>query len=150
MSIINEALKKTQDRLHARQPTPSRQFADNTKWLWLLGAFVITGFASCLMIFFFFINTQNLSLLPAARTASPRPALPPASTSTPPPSAQSSSKAAPLILNGIIASGDEGLALINNRIYKKGDSIGDKRVLKIYRDKVEISNKGEIITLTTE
>ena len=150
MSIINEALKKTQDQLQVRQQTPPITSLKNNKWLWFVAIFVTGGFVGCVMIFIFLINVLNPVITPATKTVSPHPAPPPPADTAPLSSSQTPSGTAPLVLNGIIVSGDENLALINNRIYKEGAFIGDKKVLKIYRDKVEIFSEGEMFTLTTQ
>ncbi len=55
-----------------------------------------------------------------------------------------------LTLNGIISSGGEPVALINNEIVKAGDYIDGKRVLSVSDKKVEIFSEGEVVVLTTK
>jgi hypothetical protein len=53
-----------------------------------------------------------------------------------------------LILSGLYFQGDEGYALINNRIVKVGDIIQGARVKEIGLDKVALEFDGRIISLT--
>lgn len=54
-----------------------------------------------------------------------------------------------LILNGIFFSGDEGYALINNRIVKAGDEIEGAVVRQISAEEVELEFRGSRIKLST-
>ncbi|MFA5060468.1 MAG: hypothetical protein WC676_07575 [Candidatus Omnitrophota bacterium] len=161
MSIINEALKKTQDQLAQKIPqaSPSQQPSEKNPWIWGTAVLVGIGFLSCGLIFFILVSSKSRSAqTPTKETQAEEPKetnkqgavtmfaqpQPPAATEAP----SSSSEA--LVLNGIITMEDGHMALINNQIYKAGEYIGEKRVVNISVDKVEILDKGEIITLTTK
>ena len=155
MSIINEALKKTQNQLQTgQQPAPAiPQTMGNNKWLWLVTALVTVGFLGCVMTYVFLIKMQGFPSQPAVKATPPHLSSPPSSLT----SRQSSSSpvanptyTSSLVLNGIMAADGGHLALINNQIYKEGDYIGNKQVLSIAQDKVVIFDKGEIITLMTK
>src|SRR3989338_10966552 len=55
---------------------------------------------------------------------------------------------APVVLNGIFFSSDEGYALINNQIVKVGDTIEGATVKRIAMDEVELELNGSIIKIT--
>jgi type II secretory pathway component PulC len=55
----------------------------------------------------------------------------------------------PLVLNGVFFSQDEACALINNRVVKVGDEIEGATVRNIDADKVELEIRGSKITLST-
>lgn len=52
------------------------------------------------------------------------------------------------VLNGVFFSQDEGYALINNRIVKKGDRIDGAKVLRIDLDEVSLELAGTVIKLS--
>jgi hypothetical protein len=54
-----------------------------------------------------------------------------------------------LALNGVFFSGKEGYALINNQIVKVGDSVSGATVRSIKEDEVALDLRGEIIKLST-
>lgn len=54
-----------------------------------------------------------------------------------------------LVLSGIFFSGNEGYALINERIMREGDEINGAVVTKILIDGVELEFKGKAIKLAT-
>ena len=153
MSIINEALKKTQDLLQASKESPAKETPENNKWLWLVTILVIAGFVGCAFAFLFLIKTSRRDVsLPVTNVSSDISPLNPVPSASKPAagSPQTPSNNSPLVLNGIIASDKGNMALINNQIYKEGDEVEGKKVLSIKQDKVEIFDKGEIITLTTK
>lgn len=51
------------------------------------------------------------------------------------------------VLNGVFFSGNEGYALINNRIVKKGDIIDGATVVGIALDEVNLESEGSITKL---
>jgi len=54
-----------------------------------------------------------------------------------------------LTLNGIIAADDVQMALINNEIYKVGDLVEGKKILKITENSVELAvDEGTVILET--
>ena len=52
-----------------------------------------------------------------------------------------------LLLKAITYSGNNSLVIINDRILRVGDMIGDYKVQKIYKDKVKLTKFGRIIVL---
>jgi len=54
----------------------------------------------------------------------------------------------PLIVSGVFFSGDEGYALINNKIVKKGDRVGPATVGEISLQEVELENRGSVVKLS--
>jgi len=52
-------------------------------------------------------------------------------------------------LNGVFFSGNEGYALINNRIVKQGDKIDGATVVQIFLDEVDLDFGGSIIKLSS-
>ena len=55
-----------------------------------------------------------------------------------------------LTLNGIVSTEGEPLALINNRIAKKGDYIEGAQVVEIFSDRIELIFEGEKIILQVD
>jgi hypothetical protein len=55
--------------------------------------------------------------------------------------------AAQFVLNGVFFSQNEGCALINNHIVKKGDTVEGAVVKQIRLDEVELESDGAVITL---
>lgn len=53
----------------------------------------------------------------------------------------------PFVLNGIFFSRDEGYALINNQIVKMGDTVDGAMVSRITADEVELNSSGNTIKL---
>ncbi len=51
-------------------------------------------------------------------------------------------------LNGVFFSGNEGYALINNRVVKKGDKIEGATVMQIFLDEVDLEFGGSLIKLS--
>lgn len=162
MSIINEALKKTQFQLEQKisgaisaSPRPSSK---NT-WLKVTAILIFLGFLANGGIFAFLVLRNHSTTIrltqnkptPVAHTQHQGTVTlfshpPAASVQT---SAQKNSQpdSPALILNGIITMDEEKLALINNQIIKEGDYLDGKRVLSISMDEVELFDKGEIIVL---
>jgi hypothetical protein len=52
------------------------------------------------------------------------------------------------VLNGVFFSGEEGYALINNRIVRKGDKIDGATVVGIALNEVELEAEGSVIRLS--
>ncbi len=53
------------------------------------------------------------------------------------------------VLNGIFFSDNDGYALINNQIVRENDSVDGSKVQKITANRVELEQEGKIITLST-
>ncbi len=168
MSIINDALKKVQQNRDRQkkgiksdgltpQPLQKEKFSDISE------AIIIASFLGSLLIlttFFLFSPKQDKvkSLMPteekkdqsvSAQTTletDPPPApLPKAPLQ--PKTAKTKNHISGLTLTGIVKMGDEYVALINNKIVKEGDVLGERRILRINKDEVKIFNKGETISL---
>ena len=65
----------------------------------------------------------------------------PAPSSTPSPSSD-------VILNGIMYSAKNPVAVINDELITEGEKIGDVKVIEIRRDSVDVEKAGSIITLS--
>ena len=170
MSIIHDALKKVQMNLsHTgisnKNPSTSLSLPpiqniqqqlptvknDNLLWgITILIGLAVVGCAT-LVIFITTVNKQSKisSVKPGATTNTNVREIVSMITPTPAP-ATNQYQPDVLILNGIISTDDEQLALINNQILKAGDYIDGKRVLSISSDKVELFDKGEVLILTTK
>lgn len=179
MSIINEALKKTQKYLERKvesQPaiTPPNMASpkidspkkENTS-VKITIILISLGFVGCVVAFFLMMfpaqkmaptpsivktdlqQNTAVSNPPAAYTPPISPALP-AQTIPASATASSSTNTSQLVLNGTIDTGDDQLALINNQIYRVGDDVEGRRILRIGTDKVEISENGNVVVLTTK
>src|SRR3989338_4948298 len=159
MSIINDALKKTQQKFQQHGPKQGQEAQeppDKNPWFWLIAIVVSFGFIGCGLIFIFlvfpfkktavsFTNNPQKQTLTGAKQASV--------TMFAKPSVAMAKKDEPkdtIVLNGIITMDDGQFALINNQILKEGDYINGKRIVSISADKVEIFDKGQILTLTTK
>ena len=169
MSIIHDALKKTQNKMAPRPPkdtgaSPAEGLTaeakssevrqsppggKNTPPALLLVLVLIV----CGMIAFFLIPQERVPTEPAdtapsgekpiASPADKQPASLPKRAST-----GTASGTASLTLSGIIMDDAEPLALINERVLKVGDVIEGMTVTGIYEDKVEIRDAGgETVTL---
>jgi len=57
--------------------------------------------------------------------------------------------ASALVLNGVFFSGNEGYALINNRIVRQGDKVDGATVTKIQLDEVELERDGSFIKISS-
>ncbi|MFH1190623.1 MAG: hypothetical protein V1670_00275 [Candidatus Omnitrophota bacterium] len=166
MSIINEALKKTEEYLQKNaakdNPLPARPI--RPKLFLLYFVFLLTG----LLLGSFIFNrlghhqTENNNLASPSQNrklqaiqAPQETTLPaiPAAHSTPPglPSRPRENKApatANFILNGIFYSDNNGYALVNNQIVRENDEVDGARVVLITVNTVELDNAGNTITLT--
>ena len=148
MSIINEALKKTQSKLALRNsfqsPRPKStgdlpklsKNNTNTPLVILLVCILAGGtllfFGSKLGIRISFINTS--SALPSQSMST--------SSSAKLPSRQD------IILSGTIMAGEEASLLINDEILREGDEIAGMKIMKIHPNKVELSNtSGETVII---
>ena len=168
MSIIYDALKKVE---HSQGNNPQAQTEKKNKFhpkVYLIYISVVcVGFATANIIFGFFSKAfkdnehavgKNRPQQETAAPASPLISEPPkeqaaalseekqVSTVT------ESNKPAigPMVVNGVFFSGDEGYALINNRVVKEGDSILGATVVRISLDQVELKSGEQIIKLSTQ
>lgn len=165
MSIINDALKKVQFNMNhysysnkvstpqAQNPQVQQSWDHKNGLLWGITLMIGLAVLGCATLIIFIVSASRQTKVASVRKTSP------ATTnvreivnmiSNSPSAATGQDQADVLILNGIIFSDTEQLALINNQILKAGDYIEGKRVLSISSDKVELFDKGEVITLSTK
>lgn len=96
------------------------------------------------------IRSGHVSLHPSLPRPLPLSAAPPiiAKTLKTVPSSVSARPAEPLVLNGImLIEKDKTVALINDEIYRAGDSVQGKKITNITLEKVELTDGQETITL---
>jgi len=152
MSIINEALKKTEQHIQEnaakRNSLPAKLSGPNPFLLYIL--ILLAGIALSSFIF---------SLLgPKIKTVAPKKAaiaiqqpvsLPPLPEK--PDLAKEEQKApeATFVLNGIFFSDKDGYALVNNQIVRENDSVDGAKVTKITANTVELNSQEKLITLST-
>jgi type II secretory pathway component PulC len=159
MSIINEALKKTEETIQRKlnqesiKPDTKR---DLKAYLLYFFIFVIGLFLSSLI----FASINHKVKTPQARGA------PEAKTTLIIEKKLKENKILPavaplvfpekqdkpkkdFILNGIFFSDNDGYALVNNQIVRENDSVDGAKVEKITANTVGLNNHGEVITLYT-
>ena len=171
MSIINEALKKTEEYLQknsAKDNLMAPKQADAKPFLLyilillaglLLGNFIFNLLSHKAQDNGLSSSRQNqaeshkiqttqapkqnvLSIIPT--TNSPLIAALP----SPPPEENKTAKTS-FVLNGIFFSDNDGYALVNNQIVRENDYVDGAKVGLITTNTVELDNAGEIITLST-
>lgn len=154
MSIIHEALKKVEasqaNGLKAQVNNPSK----TSRKIYLFYALMVCAglFLANLLYGYLFPEPSweaiNLAAKGRAPTASiaPRAQDPSAASSVSAPS--SKAIPSPFFLNGVFFSGDEGYALINDRIVKKDDKIEGATVVQITLEEVSLEFNGSIIKLS--
>lgn len=160
MSIIYDALKKAQESINPnlkqganlKTPGPSSKLKIILFYVLILGL----GLAISNIIFSFvgvpavkpvakkIESTPNLAVKEKPKVENivelePLPAL------TVVPRSQSAKQ---FILSGVFFSQDEGYALINNQIVKKGDTVDDAVVLSIGLNGVELNSGGVTLKIT--
>ena len=156
MSIINEALKKTEESI--QKSSIKKTTAPDKKPKSKPYLFYILIFAACLFlgILVFTIIKRNieatgpsegLKTTPIEKEPQAAQILPAAH-----PSALTEEQAKPekkFTLNGIFFSDNGGYALVNNQIARENDLVDGAKVEKITANTVELNNEGKIITLST-
>jgi len=171
MSIIYDALKKVEkSRKISLETKTDKDYRPKSKIkIYLLYGLIVCSSFFIASIFFAFLQTplqNNPRVL--AKNQSPsnlkpdvniikEPRTEPPSTETSSPVVnQTQNKAeplekpkAPLTLNGVFFSQDEGYALINNQIVKEGDVVEGARVALITLEGVELVFEGKLIKLST-
>ena len=159
MSIIHEALKKVEAANNPQvKAKPAGKNRANLK-IYLLYLIVAgLGFLSANLIFSFFTKPLHKAY-PVAKQVIVNRAKPvelkPA-TQPPPPQPPSAAEDAAreneappsLILTGVFFSGEQGYALINNVIVKKGDKIAGATVVGITSEGVELKTSDSGIKLS--
>ncbi len=158
MSIINEALKKTEESIqkNSLKVTAGTNKKPRIKtylfYILILVAALFLG-----NIVFTIINRKVETPLESEPPAKEVPILdqkPEAVQTlpaiTPPPLPEKQDKPEKkFILNGIFVSDNDGYALVNNRIVRENDLVDGAKVEKITTNTVELNNEGNIVTLST-
>ncbi len=166
MSIINDALKKTQQNFEHRKKILAPEISPERtsgKFSEITAAIIIASFMASLLVFsliFFFTPKERKIILPTTpedKETIAASLTPPASSTTPLSAPKIMAKdpapknqVAGLTLNGIVQMGEGYVALINNRILKEGDTIDNKKILGIYSDHVKVFYDGEVVILRRE
>lgn len=154
MSIINEALKKTEEHLQKNaaknNPLPSNPSRPKPFILYIL--ILLAG----LLLSSFIFNQLNRKIqttqalkkktLVVIQAAIP---IPPPVLPSPPTEEKKPTPPASFILNGIYFSDSNGYALVNNQIVRENDYVDGAKVSLITANTVQLDNAGETITLST-
>lgn len=154
MSIINEALKKTEQHLKKNtandQPLPTRRARPKPYLLYIL--ILLAGFALSNSIFRLLqhkiktIQAPNKNAAAVDQIINPPPFLP--ILPSPPPQEHKPAETS-FVLNGIFFSDNDGYALVNNQIVRKNDFVDGAKVSLITANSVQLDNATETITLST-
>jgi len=161
MSIINEALKKTEQYIQ-KNTAKENQLADKkiSPKAFLLYILILFGGIFLSNLIFSFLNHKIKTTLPKKNAVSLVQKGVVQQTVVPPPPPVVDQPVKPpeekivnevnFVLNGIFYSNNDGYALVNNQIIREGDLIDGVKVNKITEDIVELDNQGKIITLVTQ
>lgn len=147
MSIIYDSLKKIEKGKIPASTKPKDEVLKNLKLIAFYGIFSLMG--ALLSIFAFKHFFGNPSGPKKTRYASKAKAAVPAPLKDVHRATPALKMAAPLALNGIFFSENEGYALINNQIVQEGDEVEGAYVQKISEDEVELKNNAGLVKLTT-
>jgi len=165
MSIIYDALKKVEASIHKDSAVKidKKERKPIFKICLLYGLAVCSGFFIANILFVLFTKSlQNKTNLvtksqPQAQVnikqeVTPVPEIPkdvPVPETNLPAPVDTERKTQPLlVLNGVFFSEDEGYALINNRIVKKGDIIDGATVKQVTLEGVRLEFEGSVIRLS--
>lgn len=153
MSIINEALKKTEEHLQKNTarviPLPSKPVRAKPVILYLL--ILLAGLLLGNFVFNLLRHqiqtTQTIkkNVLPVVQTT----VLPPAPVLPVVPIPEKKPRDVNFILNGIFYSDNDGYALVNNQIVRENDYVDGAKVGLITTNSVELDYAGEKIMLTS-
>ena len=165
MSIINEALKKTERSIqeNSNLANPPNHNKNTFKLYLLYGLILLSGLALSNYIFNLINQNTKAKIASIKETTLPLELTKLATTlktetKTISPQIANSLIEEPAIkqksdtnfvLNGIFFSDNDAYALINNQIVRENDLIDGAKIVKITVRNVEIDNAGQIITLTT-
>ncbi|MFH1360535.1 MAG: hypothetical protein ABIJ41_05805 [Candidatus Omnitrophota bacterium] len=156
MSIIYEALKKTQSQLEKKLKVHhSVKKGERNTVVWVATILVFIGFVGCAGALLYIIllkpSLEMVSVQKQTETVPSREIIPTSRQDSARGSRPSRNDlpASDLTLNGIIAMEGDYFALINNEILREGEYIEGKRIAKISVDKVEIEDNGQLIILKT-
>ncbi len=157
MSIINEALKKTEQHLQMIATKEAQQPDKKTEPNKILLYSVILFCGIFLTHFIFSFLNQKVKTSVSKNKITPliKPVpevIPPPSPATPPVTHVEEPKPVEVnfVLNGIFYSDNDGYALVNNQIVREFDAVDGAKVNKITQNSVELDNQGTLITLTTQ
>ena len=167
MSIINEALKKTEENLQRNAGKDTSLPAKSAKPRTFLFYILILSAGLLLGNFIFNLlshlpqsnsvvsGSQNRKIktaqipekntLPFAQTINPAPS----AALTEQPAEEKKPTPASFVLNGIFLSDKDGYALVNNQIVRENDSVDGAKVKLITASSVELENDTGTIVLTT-
>lgn len=156
MSIINEALKKTEQYVHIN--TAGKIQPHKTKLspkLFLIYALILLSGLFLSHIIFKLLGQKVVKTQPqkeiiavVQNQQTTLPALLPVK-----PASLTEEQKKPevnYILNGIFFSDNDGYALVNNQIIRESDSVDGAKVIKITPNSVELDSQGTLITLNTQ
>jgi len=156
MSIINEALKKTEEYIHTKaadkiQPQKTKLSAK----LFLIYALILLSGLFLSHVIFKLLGHKVVKTQPekeiTAVVQTQQATLPAPLPVKPAPLIEVQKKPeVSFILNGIFFSDNDGYALVNNQIIREDDSVDGAKVIKITPNSVELDNQGTIITLSTQ
>jgi len=156
MSIINEALKKTEESI---QKSATKETAKpNKKPKSKPHLFYILIFIGSLFLCSLIFTIIKRNIVPASapeplktalinKESQIAPILPVADPSTFP--EEQTKPERKFILNGIFFSNNGGYALVNNQIVRENDLVDGAKVEKITINSVELNNEGKTVTLST-
>ncbi|MFC1594496.1 hypothetical protein ACFL38_04135 [Candidatus Omnitrophota bacterium] len=146
MSIILDALKKTQKRLTSPMNIVGNNVAAPTTrslWAWFFSGFITLGLIACGVALFLLMHNPTLPKTILVKQQNVE-SLPIETDTTPSKAVIKFNKP---VLNGIFATEEGYFALINDRIVKVGDYIDGMEILSIVKDEVMLDFKGEAISL---
>lgn len=153
MSIINEALKKTENSI-LQNETKKNACAIKTNapksfllysLILLLGIF-LSSFIFSLLSHKTKITQAPQKIIPVTPPPAPTLAIVPAQPILPPEEPKIVQEV--FVLNGIFFSYNDSYALINNQIVRENVMVDGARVLAITENTVELDNQGKPLTLT--
>jgi len=156
MSIINDALKKTEQFIHINtaDKTQPQKTKLSLKLILVYALILLIGFFLSHIIFKLLIHKVEITQPRKENTAiaqTQQVSLPVPAPVKPTPLIEEQKKPeVNFILNGIFFSDNDGYALVNNQIIREADSVDGAKVIKITPDSVELDNQGTIITLNTQ
>lgn len=159
MSIINEALKKTEEYLqkNAAKDNPLPAKPVRSKLFLFYFIFLLAGLGLGSFIFNRLgrqsetknLASSNQSLKFSAIQTPPKSAAPEIPAAIPAAATLPKTPAtANFVLNGIFYSDNAGYALVNNQIVRENDEVDGAKVVSITVNTVELNNAGNTITLT--
>ncbi|MDO9572721.1 MAG: hypothetical protein Q7J37_02420 [Candidatus Omnitrophota bacterium] len=155
MSIINEALKKTEQSIHKNSIPKIPKSATKPYIIYIL--ILIAGlFLSNFVFVLLRHKTETTVTVKKSPDLTDQPVkeiktIPPISVVTPGPTLEENkTPQANFVLSGIFFSDNDSYALVNNKIVRENDSVDGARVKTITANTVELDSGGMLITLATQ